>query len=105
MSKRLEKTDLIQKLANEYGLEGKAIQQDSHYDYSTGTLFVGSKVYHKSDLDRALRFFMENKKKARSLNDAACELYEIGEVAVMQLIGICEENLGRIVLTEGAKPK
>ncbi len=91
------KEDLIHQLALEYGMDGKPKRDHSHYDGNTGTLFVGSKVYHYDDFQRALRFFRESKKKAHSLGDSACDLYEIGEFAIESLM---ENNLlmgGRLV--------
>lgn len=96
-----DKKELIEKLASEYGLEGRQARTASRYDPTTGTLFVGSKVYHKSDLERAQKFFKESKKKARSLNDGACDLYEIGEIALASLIDSCDEKGGRLIVKNG----
>ncbi len=91
------KEDLIHQLALEYGMDGRPKRDDSHYDRNTGTLFVGSKVYHYEDFERTIRFMKENKKKAKSFGDASCDLYEIAEFAVETMMN---ENLvagGRVV--------
>ncbi len=91
------KEDLIHKLAMEYGMDGRPKRDDSHYDRNTGTLFVGKKVYHYEDFDRAARFLKENKKKAKSFGDASYDLYEIAEFAVRSMM---ENNLsvgGRVI--------
>ena len=97
----MDKTEIIHQLAGEFGMAGQPKRDDSHYDRNTGTLFVGSKVYHYEDMERAKRFFKENAKKTRHLGDAACDLYEIGEMAVEKLMDESHSAGGRVVIKEG----
>ena len=94
------KENIIKELAGSYGLAGSNKKENSHYDPSTGTLFVGSRVYNTSDLERAKRFMRENKKKSKSFNDASCDLYEIGEIAIEALIQDSAGNGGRIIIKD-----
>ena len=94
----LKKLDIARQLAQSFGMEGQPVKEQSSFDRTTGTLFVGSRVYHTDDLDRARRFFKENKKKMRSLGDNASSLYEIGEMAVTRMIEECAKDGGRVVV-------
>jgi len=98
-NRNMDRYGLIKELAGAYGLEGQK-KGESNYDSTTGTLFVGSKVYHTSDFERAIRFFRENKKKSKSFNDASADLYEIGEIAVEMMMGASISSGGRIIVKE-----
>ena len=93
-----QKLDLARQLASSFGMEGRPKSEPSSFDSTTGTLFVGSRIYRQEDLMRAKRFFRENKKKMHSLGDGASSLYEIGEIAVENLLSLCNENGGRVVI-------
>ncbi len=94
-----DRSNLIQQLAKEYGMTGrKKSEEGTHFDHTTGTLFIGSKVYKHSDLTEAKQFMEENKKKMSLRNDAASDYYEIGAAAVDFLINESLGNSGRIVL-------
>ena len=94
----MDREDLIKQLAGEYGLEGRAAPLESRYDPTTGTLYVGSRVYRQGDLERAKRFFEKSAKKSRSLNDASSDLYEIGMQAVSMLQQMCADAGGRLII-------
>ena len=94
----MKRLDIARQLANSFGMEGAPEKEPSSYDASTGTLFVGSRVYHTDDLERAKRFFRENRKKMHSLGDAASSLYEIGEIAVSRMIADSANEGGRVVI-------
>ena len=97
-----EKLNIAQQLSKEYGMEGRKRTEESHYDRTTGTLFVGSRVFNSEALDRARRFFQENKIRAIDKNDASCDFYEIAEVAVGKLMDDSLGQGGRIVIKESA---
>lgn len=92
-----DKTDTIRELAGAYGLSGKR-REISRFDRNTGTLFVGSKVFKIEDIEKARSFFQKSQKKAASFNDAASDLYEIGEIAVEMLMEETVNNGGRLVV-------
>ena len=85
------RSDLIGALANEFGMTGRPKSEDSHYDRSTNTLFVGSKVYHYEDMEAAKAFMSDNKARMRDKGDNACTYFEIGELAIQMML---EESLG-----------
>ena len=95
-----DRAALIQELAKEYGMSGRPKSVDSHYDRNTGTLFIGSKVFQTEDLESARSFFAANKKRARDNNDAACDYYEIAEIAVEMLLRESLGTGGRVVVKE-----
>lgn len=98
--RELDRLDIIHQLAQEYGMEGRPEKEKSHFDPSTGTLFIGSRVYKSVDLDNARRFFEENLKRARERSDASAGYYEIGCMAVERLMEESTSNGGRLVVKE-----
>ena len=94
------KADLIQQLAGQYGLEGRKKTEDNHYDSSTGTLFVGSKVYQYNDLQRAKHFHEENAVRTKAIGDASFDYYTIAEIAISQLIEQSMSSGGRLVVKD-----
>ena len=96
------KADLAEKLANQFGLSGKPIKEGSHYDATTGTLFIGSTVYKYEDMEQAKVFFEENKARAEKLGDASCKYFEIAQIALEHLMQDTAGIGGRLVVKEGA---
>lgn len=95
-----KKLEIAQELAKSFGMTGTKKSEDSHYDRSTGTLFVGSRVYHYEEMEAAKAFFTENKERMKEKGDNAEFYYEIGELAIAMMI---EESLGtggRLVIKE-----
>ena len=100
-----DRFNIIQELAKDNGLSGRPMTEESHYDRSTGTLFIGSTVYHSEDMEAAKAFFTENKARAKAQNDAAATYYEIGEIAIDQLIQSSLGAGGRVVVKKEEKKK
>lgn len=89
--KETKKLELAQQLAKEFGMTGEKREKGSHFDRSTNTLFVGSKVYHYEDMESAKAFFEDNKVRMRERGDNASSYFEIGELAIKMMM---EDSLG-----------
>ena len=94
------KMEIAQLLSREYGMEGRKKTEESHYDRTTGTLFVGSRVYHTEDLDRARSFMHDCKIRMDEKNDAAYDLYEIAEIAITNLMESSLATGGRMIIKD-----
>lgn len=98
--KESDRQDIIQKLAHEYGLEGRPSYEKSKFDPVTGTLFIGSRVYKYTDLENAKLFFDDSMKRAREKKDAAAGFYEIGVLAIDKLLEQSVGSGGRLVIKD-----
>ena len=96
-----KKIELAQQLSKEYGMEGRKKQEESHFDRTTGTLFIGSHVFHYEDMEKAKNFMHDNMVRMRDKNDAACDMYAIGELAVEKLMEQSMASGGRLIIKEG----
>ena len=95
-----KKSDLITQLAGEFGLTGKPKAEESHYDRTTNTLFVGSRVYHYDDMENAKAYFKENKLRMKERKDNAETFFEIGEIAISMMMENSLGTGGRVVVKE-----
>lgn len=94
------KLEMARQLSKEYGMEGRKKSEESHYDRMTGTLFVGSRVYHSEDMEKAKSFMHENRMRMEDRGDASCDLYEIAEIAIANLIDSSLATGGRMIIKD-----
>ena len=98
-----QKLELAQQLSREYGMEGRKKHEESRYDESTGTLFIGSRVYKGADMQRAHDFMEEIVLRMNDKNDASCVHYEIAALAIDRLIKESVRAGGRIVVKDSGE--
>lgn len=97
------KIELAQALCREVGMEGRQKADRHHFDKGTGTLYVGSHMYDRGDMEAAKAYLLKRKLDMLDKNDAAAGYYELAGIAMEALIESNFLNGGRIVVKEATK--
>lgn len=96
----MQREELIRSLANTMGMTGEKKKEASDYDPSTGTLYIGSHVYHAADIEKARAFCEEHARKMEARGDGAATLYTIAAIAIEMMAQKNIANGGKVVVSD-----
>ena len=98
MLDNMTKIEIAQALCREVGMEGRQRIDKHHFDRGTGTLYIGSHIYERSDIEATREYMLKMQQDMKSKKDAAEAYFEVAVIAINTLL---DENLlagGKLVV-------